>query len=101
MERVGEYELVDPRAHLPLIERAELKFEDPFLILDVRIPLLGDYGIERLQFAVRPVSDTEAILPGLGRNMGETIQAVGDAGGETLRYSGCEFKKKPPEARRR
>jgi hypothetical protein len=64
-------------------------------MLDVRIPLLGDYGVERLQFAIQPVSDKEAILLGLGRNMGETIQVVSDHGVERLRYSGVEFVRKP------
>jgi len=91
LKRLGDYELVDLQRYHPVIEKAELKFEDPFLMLDVRIPLLGDYGIERLQFAIQPVSDTEAVLLGLGRNMGETIQVVSDHGGERLRYSGCEF----------
>ena len=91
LRRVGEYGLVDPGNYLPVIEKAELKYEDQFLMLDVRIPMLGDYGIERLQFAIQPVSDTEAILLGLGRNMGETIQVVSDHGGERFRYSGCEF----------
>ena len=62
LRRVGEYGLVDPGNYLPVIEKAELKYEDQFLMLDVRIPMLGDYGIERLQFAIQPVSDTEAIL---------------------------------------
>ena len=70
------------------------RYEDNFLMLDVRIPLLGDYGVERLQFAIQPVSDKEAILLGLGRNMGETIQVVSDHGVERLRYSGVEFVRK-------
>jgi len=95
LRRVGEYGLVDPGNYLPVIEKAELKYEDQFLMLDVRIPMLGDYGIERLQFAIQPVSDTEAVLLGLGRNMGETIQVVIDHGGERLHYSGLRFEKKP------
>jgi CubicO group peptidase (beta-lactamase class C family) len=95
LKRTGEYALVNAENYHPVIERAQLKVEDNFLTLDVRIPLLGDYGVERLQFAIQPVSDKEAILLGLGRNMGETIQAVTDHGVEKLRYSGVEFVKKP------
>jgi CubicO group peptidase (beta-lactamase class C family) len=94
LRRTGEYELADPGSYRPVIEKAELKYEGPFLMLDVRIPILGDYGIERLKFAIRPVSDTEAILLGLGRNMGETLQVVEENGVEKIRYSGCEFVKK-------
>ncbi len=83
-----------PENYHPVIEMAQLKYEDNFLMLDVRIPLLGDYGVERLQFAIQPVSDKEAILLGLGRNMGETIQVVSDHGVEKLRYSGVEFVRK-------
>ena len=94
LKRVGEYVLVNAENYHPVIERAQLKYEDNFLMLDVRIPLLGDYGFERLQFAIQPVSDKEAILLGLGRNMGETVQVVSDHGVERLRYSGVEFVRK-------
>ncbi len=56
--------------------------------MDVRIPILGDYGIERLKFAIQPVSDKEAILLGLGRNMGETIQVVNENGVEKISLLG-------------
>ena len=94
LKRMGEYRLADPGKYLPVIETAQLRYEDDFLMLDVKIPILGDYGIERLKFAIQPISDTEAILLGLGRNMGETIQVINDHGVEKLRYSGCEFIKK-------
>jgi len=94
LKRTGEYRLVDAGDYHPVFERAQLKFEDHFLTLDVRIPLLGDYGVERLQFAIQPVSDNEAILLGLGRNMGETLRVVSDHGVERLHYSGLRFEKK-------
>ena len=94
-KRIGEYGLADPGSYLPVIETAQLKYEDDFLMLDVKIPILGDYGIERLKFAIQPVSDTQAVLFGLGRNMGETIEVVNENGVEKLRYSGCEFIRKP------
>ncbi len=100
LKRIGEYELVDPGNYFPVIEKAQFKYEDNFLVLDVTIPIFGDYGIDRLRFAVQPLSNQEAILLGLGRNMGETIQVVSDHGIERLRYSGCEFirKSEPPSA---
>jgi CubicO group peptidase (beta-lactamase class C family) len=94
LKRAGEYGLADPENYLSVIEKAQLKYEDSFLMLEVTSPILGDYGIERLKFAIHPISDTEAILLGLGRNMGETIQVVNDHGVERLRYSGCEFIRK-------
>ncbi len=95
MKRLGEYGLVQPDNYLPVIEKAQLHCEDNFLMLEVVVPILGDYGIERLKFAIQPISDKEAVLYGLGRNMGETIQVVSDGGVEKLRYSGCEFTRVP------
>ncbi len=94
LKRVGEYELVDQGDYFPMIEKAQLKYEDHLMILDVSTSILANLGIERLRFAIGPVSDTEAIILGLGRNMGETIQVVTENGEERLRYSGCEFRKK-------
>ena len=94
LKRVGEYELVDQGDYFPMIEKARLKYEDHLLILDVTTSILAHLGIERLRFAMGPVSDTEAVILGLGRNMGETVQVVTEKGEERLRYSGCEFRKK-------
>jgi hypothetical protein len=94
LKRVGDYELVNPGDYFPMIERAQLKFEDHLMILDVTTAILANLGIERLRLAIGPFSNTEAIILGLGRNMGETIQAVTENGEERLRYSGCEFRKK-------
>ena len=94
LKRTGEYGLRNPENYLPAIEKAQLTYENDLLMMDVMIPILGDYGMERLKFAIQPISDTEAILLGLGRNMGETIQVVSDHGVEKLRYSGCEFVRK-------
>jgi hypothetical protein len=77
-----------------MIEKAQLRYEDHLLTLDVTTPMLSNVGIERLRFAVGPVSNTEAVIRGLGRNMGETIQAVTEKGEVRLRYSGCEFRRK-------
>jgi hypothetical protein len=94
LKRLGDYELVNPGDYFPMIEKAQLKYEDHLLTLDVTTPILSNVGIERLRFAVGPLSDTEAVILGLGRNMGETIQAVTEKGEVRLRYSGCEFRRK-------
>ncbi len=94
LKRVGDYEFVNPGDYFPIIEKATLKYEDNLLILDVTMSMLGAFGIERLRFAIGPVSNTEAIILGLGRNMGETIHVVNKSE-ERLLYSGCEFRKKP------
>jgi hypothetical protein len=65
LKRAGEYGLVDPENYHSVIEKAQLKYEDSFLMLEVTIPILKDYGIERLKFAIHPISNTETIF-GLG-----------------------------------
>ncbi len=94
LKRVGEYELLNSEDYYPMIEKASLKYEDDLLLLDVTMPMLRDLGAERLRLAIKPVSSTEAVILGLGRHMGETIQVVSSEDEERLRYSGCEFKKK-------
>ncbi len=40
------------------------------------------------RFALTPVSDTEAVVSGLGRSLGETVRAVLVDGQERIAYSG-------------
>ncbi len=42
---------------------------------------------------LQPINDNEAVVMGLGRNMGDTIQAVNTADGERILYSGYELEK--------
>ena len=49
------------------------------------MPLLSDSTI---RVPIRPISDTEAIILGLGRTRGETLRAIEIDGKERLRYSG-------------
>jgi len=83
-QRVGEYELVNPDQEFPL-EEPRLKINSGQLCMSYRMPLLSDSTI---QVPLRPISDTEAIILGLGRTRGETLRAVQIDGEERLRYSG-------------
>jgi CubicO group peptidase (beta-lactamase class C family) len=47
-------------------------------------------GGQRISLPLRAVSDTECVIEGLGRNLGETIEATGD----DLVYEGLRLKKK-------
>jgi Beta-lactamase class C and other penicillin binding proteins len=47
-------------------------------------------GGQRVSLPLRAVSDTECVVEGLGRNLGETIEAVGN----DLVYEGLRLKKK-------
>ena len=94
LQRAGDYELVNPGDYFPLIENVNLRHEDNLLMVDITAPKLGALGIERWRAAMGPVSNTEAIILGLGRSMGETIHVVTKSGEERLLYSGCEFRRK-------
>jgi len=89
--RAGEYVIDNPGNDYPLIEKVRFRFDNGLLIGEYLIPLFADgwFG-----FALEPVSDTEAIMYGLGRGMGETIKVVVRDGKELLNYSGYVLRKK-------
>ena len=84
LKRVGRYELLNPDDGFPLTEPS-LKLKDGHLCMSYRLPSLST---ETTQVPLRPISDTEAIILGLGRTRGETLRAFMVDGEERLRYSG-------------
>jgi len=84
LDRVGHYTLLNPDPDFPLIE-PQLKLTDGHLCMSYRLPKLSSALI---QVPLRPISDSEAIILGLGRTRGETLRAVTVNGDERLRYSG-------------
>jgi len=58
--------------------------------MSYKLPILSD---QTIQVPLQPVSDTEAIILGLGRTRGETLRAVTVNGEERLRYSGFVGRK--------
>jgi hypothetical protein len=60
--------------------------------MSYRLPVLSD---QTIQVPLQPVSDTEAIILGLGRTRGETVRAVTVNGEERLRYSGYIGRRLP------
>ncbi|MEA3276296.1 MAG: serine hydrolase domain-containing protein [Pseudomonadota bacterium] len=89
LKRVGEYELLNPDEKFPLTE-PRLKVRDGQLCMSYKMPLLSP---KTIQVPLRPISDTEAIILGLGRTRGETLRAVTVDGEERLRYSGFVGRK--------
>lgn len=85
LQRVGEYEIVNRGDDLFSPDQHRLRYADGFLFLDYFDPTAE---ISPVTFALSPVSETEAVIYGLGRNMGETIRAVTVDGKEELCYSG-------------
>jgi hypothetical protein len=60
--------------------------------MSYKLPMLSD---QTIQVPLQPVSDTEAIILGLGRTRGETLRAVTVNGEERLRYSGFIGRRLP------
>lgn len=90
LERLGDYELLNPDQGFPLTE-PRLKLTNGHLCMSYRLPKLSSATI---QVPLRPISDTEAIILGLGRTRGETLRAILVDGEEQLRYSGFMGRKK-------
>jgi hypothetical protein len=84
-KRVGEYRIDNPGNDFPLIEKFRIRHEDGLLLAECAVPF---FFKGKARFPLRPVSDTEAIIAGLGRGLGETIRVVQVNGREALRYSG-------------
>jgi hypothetical protein len=84
LRRVGDYEVLNPDRKFPVTE-PRLKMRDGQLCMSYKMPRLSD---KTIQVPLRPISDTEAIVLGVGRNRGETLRALTVDGKEALRYSG-------------
>lgn len=91
LERVGKYELLNPDDGFPLTD-PQLQIRQGRLCMSYKLPVLSD---QTIQVPLQPISDTEAIILGLGRTRGETLRAVTVNGEVRLRYSGFIGRKLP------
>ena len=88
--RLGSYDYVGNDALIATqIIGVRLKIENDFLLAEVIGK--GGPGISALE----PISDSEAILRGLGRGLGETMHVRQTSDGETLHFAGLVFKRTP------
>jgi len=90
-KRVGEYEIVNAQDDAVLPEMVRLRLDNGLLLVEYVMPPFVD---KTMSLAIRPLSDSEAIISGLGRGMGETIRIITVGGEEIIRYSGYLLKKK-------
>ncbi len=88
--RLGRYEIINAGGDHIRAEEVRLRDDAGFLVVDVAVPLLFK---GKVHFALKPISDTDALIFGLGRGMGETIAAVTIDNEELLRYSGYLLRK--------
>jgi hypothetical protein len=80
MDRVGSYEITNAKpGFFTFLADVQLKYENDLLMMNVT--RTDDGG--RYAFPIGPVSDTEAVVLGLGlRDRGETISVVEEDGKE-------------------
>lgn len=90
MARLGEYEIINAKGGAFRPDKITLRYRDGFLMVET---VMRDLGAEPIRMAVMPVSDTELIVLGLGRGMGETIRVETIDGEEHTFYSGYILKK--------
>ena len=88
-QRIGRYEIVDSDEDALLIADLSLREQDGLLIVEYTMP---EFSKVKISMVMQPLSDNEAIISGLGRGMGETVQVVNDNGAERLVYAGYHLK---------
>jgi CubicO group peptidase (beta-lactamase class C family) len=91
LDRVGKYEVLNPDEGFPVTD-TRIRLRDGQLCMSYRMPVLSP---KTIQVPIRPISDTEAIILGLGRTRGETLRAFTEGGEERLRYSGYVARRLP------
>jgi hypothetical protein len=91
LKRVGAYTIDNRGDDFPLIDDVHIRYEDGMLLAECDVPFLFKGTV---RFPLTPISDTEVIIAGLGRGMGETIRVVRVNDREALRYSGYVLVKK-------
>lgn len=91
LRHIGEYQCVNQGNDALLFDKVCLRQEHGLLLIDYSIPL---FSKNTMTLALKPVSESEALIYGLGRGKGETILMVNEGGEELFRYSGYLFKKK-------
>ncbi|QSA98283.1 serine hydrolase [Methylococcus sp. EFPC2] len=87
--RQGDYVPSDTARDGPLVRSVHAGFENGMGFLEVRLVQQPD---RPLRLAIKPVSDTEALVLGAWNDMGETLRAERSANGaEFLEFSGVRF----------
>jgi hypothetical protein len=87
--RVGSYLVLNPDNGYE-IKNTKVVIEHGMLNISYKIPKLSN---KIISVPIRPISDTKAIVLGLGRMRGEVLQVVMVGGKECLRYSGYIVRK--------
>ncbi len=88
-KRVGNYKVLNPDSGYEM-KNTKVAIEQGMLNISYRMPKLSN---KIISVPIRPISDSEAIVLGLGRMRGEVLQVVMVQGEECLKYSGYIVRK--------
>lgn len=91
LQRTGEYEIINRGHDAVMFDKLRLRHDRGLVLIDYSMPL---FFSGMMSLALAPVSETEALIFGLGRSKGETIRIVGMGEEELLQFSGYLLKKK-------
>lgn len=89
-QRAGAYEIVNREDDAVLLDSVRLNVAEDLLTLEYTTPLSD----QPRTLALTTLSDTEAVIAGLGQGKGETVRVVARGDGELLTYSGYLLRKK-------
>ena len=90
LDYVGDYEIVgNPGGLTP--DRLALRLEDGLLVGEASFSQMPGFV---LRAALQPISETEAIISGLGTGKGETLRIVEADGAREVHYSGLVLRQK-------
>jgi len=90
-QRAGEYVIVNAEDDTVLVENIRLRCEGEVLTVEYAMPLFSE---QTMSVALAPLSDSEALICGLGRGKGETVRVITKNKEELLAYSGYLLRKK-------
>jgi len=93
-DRLGRYRIDNSDDDVTMVNDIELREEGGLLLMDYR---LVEFGGAKVSNVLRPISDSEAVLAGLWRGMGETVRVVLNDRVEQLIYSGYRLEKRDNE----
>jgi len=88
----GDFRILNPDGeYLVDLDHCRMIIENGKLLMDVRIS-----GIENrhVKVVIVPISDTEAYVFGLGRNVGDVLRLLPDGDRQRMRYSGFLFERR-------
>ncbi len=88
--RVGAYRVANPMPdEITAVDALAIDYDADTGLLTVSVVVYG--GLAAYTMPLDTLSDSDAVISGIGRNLGETVRAIESDGEERLVYSGYEF----------